>query len=215
MPKSRQPDSPFPAQQLISREENVPSVPHVSLTTAYPLVFVIEESESPGEEKSALYRLIVSYVVRRMLCGLTAKNYNKIFLRLADQLLNRVSLAAGEMGFAALAGDTARFPDDNEFRDAICSRRQYGNIQQHRLRHILCQLELEMRDKFDEGISLPDNLTIEHVLPEAWAQYWKLPDGTQAAADFLTGMSESQLKLIGEREALKHTLGNLTLLTDS
>jgi len=150
-----------------------------------------------------------------MLCGLTAKNYNKIFLRLADQLRNRVSLAAGEMGFAALAGDTARFPDDNEFRDAICSRRQYGNIQQHRLRHILCQLELEMRDKFDEGISLPDNLTIEHVLPEAWAQYWKLPDGTQAAADFLTGMSESQLKLIGEREALKHTLGNLTLLTDS
>jgi len=31
----------------------------------------------------------------------------------------------------------------------------------------------------------------------------------------MTGMSESQLKLIAEREALKHTLGNLTLLTDA
>ena len=28
-------------------------------------------------------------------------------------------------------------------------------------------------------------------------------------------MSESQLKTIAEREALKHTLGNLTLLTDA
>jgi hypothetical protein len=42
-----------------------------------------------------------------------------------------------------------------------------------------------------------------------------LPDGTQVAADLMTGMSESQLKLIAEREALKHTLGNLTLLTDA
>ena len=31
----------------------------------------------------------------------------------------------------------------------------------------------------------------------------------------MTGMSESQLKLIAEREAVKHTLGNLTLLTDA
>jgi Protein of unknown function (DUF1524) len=42
-----------------------------------------------------------------------------------------------------------------------------------------------------------------------------LPDDTQAAADLITGMSESQLRFIAEREALKHTLGNLTLLSDA
>ena len=31
----------------------------------------------------------------------------------------------------------------------------------------------------------------------------------------MTGMSESQLKQIAERQAIKHTLGNLTLLTES
>lgn len=186
------------------------------VTTAYPLVFVIQASDAPEEEKSALYQLIVSYVVRRMLCGLTAKNYNNVFLRLGGQLrINGVSLATGTAAFAALDGDTVRFPNNAEFRNAISSRRQYGSIQQHRLRHILCQLELEARDKFDEATSLPDDLTIEHVLPDTWREHWPLSDGTQAAADLLTGMSESQLKLIAEREAIKHTLGNLTLLTDA
>jgi hypothetical protein len=41
------------------------------------------------------------------------------------------------------------------------------------------------------------------------------PEGTCAATDLMTGMSEAQLKLIAEREVLKHTLGNLTLLTDA
>jgi hypothetical protein len=188
----------------------------LDVTTAYPLVFVIQASDAPEEEKSALYQLIVSYVVRRMLCGLTAKNYNNVFLRLGAQLrTDGVSLATGASALAALDGDTVRFPNDAELREAISSRRQYGNIQQHRLRHILCQLEREARDKFDEATSLPDDLTIEHVLPDAWREHWLLPDGTQAAADLMTGMSEAQLKLIAEREALKHTLGNLTLLTDA
>jgi Protein of unknown function DUF262/Protein of unknown function (DUF1524) len=188
----------------------------LDVTTAYPLVFVIEASNALEAEKEALYELIVSYVVRRMICGLTAKNYNNVFLRLAGQLRTAgVSLATGASAFGALDGDTVRFPNNTEFRNAISSRRQYGNIQQQRLRHILGRLECEARDKFDEANGLADDLTIEHVLPDAWTEHWPLPDGTQAAADLMTRMSESQLKLIAEREGLKHTLGNLTLLTDS
>lgn len=188
----------------------------LDVTTAYPLIFVIQASDAPEEEKAGLYQLIVSYVVRRMLCGLTAKNYNKVFLRLADHLRREgVSLAFGAAAFAALDGETARFPDDVEFRSAIASRRQYGNIQQHRLQHILARLEDEARDKFDEATGLPQDLTIEHVLPDVWWEHWPLPDGARAASDLMTGMSESQLKLIAERETVKHTLGNLTLLTDA
>ncbi len=186
------------------------------VTTAYPLIFVVQASDAPDEEKAALYQLIVSYVVRRMLCGLTAKNYNKVFLRIADDLrVNGVSLEHGAAAFLALDGDTVRFPNDDEFRSAIYSRRQYGNIQQHRLQHILARLEKEARDKFDEDTHLPTDLTIEHVLPDSWWEHWLLPDGTKSAQDLIAGMSESQLKLIAERQALKHTLGNLTLLTDA
>ena len=185
-------------------------------TTAYPLVFVIEASEAQDSEKADLYRLIVSYVIRRTLCGLQAKKYNDVFPRIAAQLrAEGVSLANGAKAFAALDGVTMRFPTDADLRDAVLTRRQYGMIQQHRLRYIICELERAARDKYDEATELPDDLTIEHILPDVWPEHWQLPDGSKAATDLMTGMSETQLKFIKEREALKHTLGNLTLLSDA
>jgi hypothetical protein len=72
-----------------------------------------------------------------------------------------------------------RFPDDAYFRANILERKQYGNIQQQRLRHILCEFELATRDKYDEATRLPAELTIEHVMPDMWMEYWRLPDGTK------------------------------------
>src|ERR1035438_4225228 len=46
-------------------------------------------------------------------------------------------------------------------------------------------------------------------------EHWPLPDNTSAPTDLRTGMTEVQLTIIATREALKHTLGNLTLLTDA
>jgi uncharacterized protein with ParB-like and HNH nuclease domain len=186
------------------------------VTTAYPLAFVISESKASDSEKNAIYRLIISFVVRRLICGLTAKNYNNIFLRIVSGLRELgVSLANVETTFLSLDGPSARFPTDSEFREAIVNRRQYGMMQQKRLRHILAELERAARDKFDESMQLRDDLTIEHVLPESWLEHWPLPDGTLVPADFRTGMSELQLNIIAEREALKNTLGNLTLLTSA
>ena len=184
------------------------------VSTAYPLVFVIEASNASEEEKASLYDLITSYVVRRTLCGLTGKNYNKFFLRILAQMqANGVSCASFVSTFSASDGDAVRFPTDAELRKSILEHKQYGNVQQSRLRHILCELERVARDRFDEATSLPDDLTIEHVLPDSWMEHWPLPDGARAPADLRTGMTESQLTYIASREMLKHTLGNLTLLT--
>ncbi len=158
----------------------------LDVSTAYPLIFMIEASNAPQDEKQALYRIIVSYVVRRLICGLTAKNYNNIFLRIAAQMRDDgVTLAIGEQAFSDVDGDTARFPDDSKFAEAIAWRRQYGSIQQQRLRYILSELELALRDRFDESVDLRNDLTIEHVLPEAWGTHWPLPDGTCAPADLV------------------------------
>ncbi len=186
------------------------------VSTAYPLVFVIEASNASEAERAALYDLIVSYVVRRTLCGLTGKNYNKVFLQIVAKMqANGVSCASFVSAFAASDGDAVRFPSDAELRKHILERRQYGNIQQRRLRHILCELERAARDRFDEATSLPDDLTIEHVLPDSWMEHWLLPDNSSVPADLRTGMTEAQLTIIATREALKNTLGNLTLLTDT
>jgi hypothetical protein len=66
-----------------------------------------------------------------------------------------------------------------------------------------------------EGVRGADSGCVLVCIDLIYLEHWQLPDGTGAPADLMTGMSESQLKLIAEREALKHTLGNLTLLTDA
>jgi hypothetical protein len=184
------------------------------VTTAYPLVFVIAASNAADEEKDRLYALVTSYVVRRLLCGMTSKNYNNVFLRLASHLKESgVSVASFVSYFSTAEGDTVRFPTNDEFRREICSRPQYGAIQQKRLRHILGELELAARDSGDESVDLRDDLWIEHVLPEKWMTHWPLPDGSRAPANLEGGVTEAQRPLILQREALKHTLGNLALLT--
>jgi len=184
--------------------------------TAYPLIFIIESSDASEEEKDRLYRLILSYVMRRLLCGLASKAYNNVFLRVASQMRSEgVSFTIAAKAFSSLSGDNMRFPDDDELCRNVLERKQYGNIQQHRLRHILREFELAVRDKFDEGTSVPDDLTIEHVMPDAWPEHWPLSDRTRVPADLITGMKEAHLKEIARRESVKHTLGNLTLLTDA
>jgi len=184
------------------------------VSTAYPLVFVLAASGVADEDKDEAYALIASYVVRRALCGLTPKNYNKVFSRLAG-ILSAKGISAANLSdeFVALEGDTVRFPTDSDLCMAIEKHRQYGSIPQNRLRWILQELELASRDKFDETAGLRDDLQIEHILPDEWTEYWPLGDGRTAPQDLVTGVDERMLTAIQEREAAKHTLGNLSLLT--
>ncbi len=184
------------------------------VSTAYPLVFVIAASAADDETKAALYRLIESYVVRRALCGLTAKGYNNTFIRLAGQLNGAgVTLASLSAALAAPTASSVKFPSDAEVAAAIKSREQYGYIPQPRLRYILGKFENAARDGFDETEGLREGLQIEHILPNSWMEHWPLPDGTKAPPDLTTGLDEARRALVQQREAVKNTLGNLTLLT--
>ena len=196
----------------LSRLANRLSIFDVS--TAYPLVFVVAISKSGDAAKEGIYDLIASYIVRRAFCYLTPKSYNKTFVRLAAAMKTReVSVEILSEEFKRLEGDAVRFPSDADVRNAILTNRYYGGIGQIRLRLILKELEMAMRDKFDEGGGLREDLTIEHVMPESWQEFWLLSDGRKAPPDLETYVDEKMRRMIIERESLKHTLGNLTLLT--
>lgn len=184
------------------------------VSTAYPLVFVIAAAEVEDEDRTWLYRRVASYIVRRALCGLTPKNYNNTFVRLAGYLRdNGVSRQSFAAGFADSTGDTVRFPSDDEFRNAIQTRIQYGSLPTPRLAYVLGELERASRDKYDETVGLRNDLTIEHVLPDKWAEHWPLPDGSRAPMDYVVTADDPRRAAITNRQVMKHTLGNLTLLT--
>ncbi len=184
------------------------------VSTAFPLVFVIAAADVTEEDRVWLYRRTASYIVRRALCGLTPKNYNNTFVRLAGQLRdNGVSRESFISGFTDSIGDTVRFPTDEEFRNAVQTRTQYSSIPTPRLAYVLRELERTSRDKYDETVGLRDDLTIEHVLPEKWAEHWPLPDGSRSPMDYIVTADDPRRPAIMNRQVVKHTLGNLTLLT--
>lgn len=185
------------------------------VSTAYPLVFCVAVSDTGEEEKSRLYRLIYSYVVRRALCGLTAKNLNKTFQRLVAHLLkNGVAVQAFAAAFADQTGPTVRFPSDAEVLTAVRTEPIYRTIlRSERIQDILWEFEGALRSRFSVNSPRPDSISIEHVLPQTWMQHWPLPDGRTAPADRITGADEPMRAAIAERERLVHTLGNLTLVT--
>lgn len=185
------------------------------ISTAYPLVFQIAVSKADAQVKADLYNLIYSYVVRRALCGLTPKALNKTFARLVSAMLEHgVSVATFAESFSGQRGDTVRFPDDTQLRLAIQNNPAYSSFpRKERLADILWELECASRTKYSVQTTRPDNMSIEHVLPQSWTTHWKLPDGRTAPADHYTGVDEEMHIAITLRQKALQTLGNLTLIT--
>ncbi len=78
-----------------------------------------------------------------------------------------------------------------------------------------------MRGRLQETSVLPERLSVEHVMPRSWKEHWPLADGTEATRDdFLRAIfeiteDESAVGQIVRRDRLKHSVGNLTLVTTS
>ena len=185
------------------------------VSTVYPLVFRIASADIEGAEKSQLYDLIYSYLVRRTICGLTPKNLNKTFARLVADMINKgTSVRTFLAGFRKQTGDTVRFRRDGEFRSAFISAPAYLlTKRKERLAEILWDLEMSLRDKYSVNTPRPDFISVEHILPQSWPTYWPLPDDRKAPADKFSGADKTMLDAIKTREAALHTMGNLTLIT--
>lgn len=193
------------------------------LTTFHPFVLWVLSYAGDLETQKKFLRLLENYIVRRELCGLTTKNYNKVttsFIRAAKSSTD--SYGAFCKHVTAMAGDISKMPTDTQVRDAILRRIAYGSIPTPRLRYILQNIEYDLRDKFDEVTVPKENLTIEHVMPQKWAQYWPLENGQRASHESSlralhagAPMDDATKALVDARSLAVDTLGNLTLITNS
>lgn len=143
-----------------------------------------------------------SYVVRRAVCGYTTKNYNRIALKLLEDISNSQDPAASLRAYLLkLGGHSQCWPTDQEFRDAWLSRPVYKDMRVGKVCALLRALELSSHTSKQEAVSIPTALTVEHVLPQSWftSGHWDIADMTDAQRM--------------ERDRFLHTFGNLTLLT--
>lgn len=174
-----------------------------------------------------MFDAMASYLVRRETCGLTKKAYNIIFLSLLRELRKggyTTETLTNYLG--SLDGEASLWPDDARFALAITTREIYGS----RSSLNLCRLLLAAAatqigvGHASETQWSPDwaHLHVEHLMPQSWYEHWPLSDGTHTSVDEarnLALVSEDDLagaarfRLIHQRERLKNTLGNLTILS--
>lgn len=181
-------------------------------STVYPVLLYL--MSVPVERLSVASRDqiladIESWLVRRFVCQLTNKNYNRFFVALLGKLKKAPADAdLAEVARAELMRSrdvTTRWPSDSEFEAAWLSKPIYAKSRPDRSAMVLRAIEAHVRTSKSEAVSLPDVLTVEHLLPQ------KGSIENYPYADLLplqTGETAERC-----RERLLHTLGNLTLLT--
>lgn len=196
---------------------------HWDVTTLNPLALRLWASTDMTQaNKENALSLLLAFVVRRAICGLTTKNYNNLFLSVIAHLDD------GGWSVEKLAAilekqtaESSRFPRDEEFKQAILVLPIYKTLGSARTRALLSEIELRKRGSKQETNHLPDTLTIEHVMPSSWSANWPLPKDLIASPEeslsalFAITEDETVVGHIVRRNRLLHTLGNLTLVTQS
>ena len=192
------------------------------VTTVYPLVLRLWiEDELDEIEKKECLSLLLTFIVRRAICGLTTKNYNKFFLSALRHLeakgFSDDSLARFLIGQTS---ESARFPSDREFERSWTSAPMYGlRLTPLRVRTVLEALERAKRQKFHETDQLSSNLSVEHILPSDWEEHWPLLDGERPTMEekfqamFATEENDTRVGQLVRRDRLLNTFGNLTILS--
>ena len=191
------------------------------VTTVFPLVLRLWAQRDLEEtQKVSCLSILLSFIVRRAVCDLTSKNYNKFFLSVVRHLDERGWSFENLSEYLRIqSSDTARFPTDEEFHHSWLSVPVYRKLQAARVRFILSALERAKRERFQETDQLSKELTVEHILPIRWSEHWPLGEGLELTrSDFLAAIYATEddstvVRAIARRERLKHTFGNLTLLT--
>ena len=158
---------------------------------------------------SALESFLVrreSFLVRRMICRQTTKDYNRLVLELASRLRESGLDKADTVTARFLKEQTAyarEWPVDEAVADALESSPLYRLLTRGRLRLVLEGVERRLRSSGkSEQTTVPRNLTIEHLMPVGWGEEkWPLPEGIDKDAATY------------QRNTLIHSIGNLTLVT--
>lgn len=184
----------------------------VDTATVYPLLLLGCNMLLPEKqyEFDCFLDVIESFLIRRMVCGLTTKNYNRLFIdaiRYLDKV-DEVSGATLEKFLIEGKGESTRYPDDSEFKHDLINRSLYRYLAQYKVRTVLEAIDQELHDRKSEHVLLPEGLTIEHIMPREWRVNWTIPE--HIATD-----PEKKVSFIENRNNVLHTLGNLTLITGS
>ena len=200
-------------------------VQHLGGATIYPLLLFLSDIEKRYDtdefEFNKCIQNLESYMIRRFVCGYSTKRYNQFFREVLVGAKEALKKGGQQSMFESICKDlskstapTSCWPTDKEFQESWLNNRIYYPSKASRSVMILNALNSQMNTIKNEKIKLLSKLTVEHLLPQ------KASVGNYPYASNLDG-DERFVRRKGEetdediRARLIHTIGNLTLVTQS
>ncbi len=184
------------------------------VSTAMPLVIYLASKTGAALDLERALAALKSFILRRDICGLPNKNYNRFFVGIISKLREASDEKTDTLRqyLTDRESDLERWPDDQEWRFSWMSRPQYKGARQPRLRYLLEAVEQAKRTSLNEDIDIRSALTVEHIMPQHWQTSWPLP-GFEHLSPEERGPDWAERAY--ERNQYVDTLGNLTLLTQA
>jgi hypothetical protein len=186
-------------------------IERLGITVATPvLLWLLVQPEGSARERERAFRAIESYVIRRMAAKWQTRGYGAVFVEVLKAARDAPENPGRAVVEALRAGPTGYiWPTDADLSYAFANQRFYGpgGINQERLRLLLGAADRQAQQEYHmgEGVSVRyADLTIEHVLPQAWRENWPVP-----AAD-----PAEQQELERRRDVSVNQIGNLTLVSE-
>lgn len=178
----------------------------LDVNTSIPLLFDLLDAKALGlvtdEGLNECAKLVESYYVRRMVCGLSLASLNRTFVSIGLEATKAMQddsvlyIDAFKYSILCRSGKS-RFPNEHDFRENFAKYELYNAKPSFR-KYVLERLEnyntlerIAVEEQIDSG-----DLTIEHIMPQAITEEWKESIG-------------DSWELIHTKYL--HTIGNLTL----
>ncbi len=173
----------------------------MEIGVAMPILMWLYTTDIPDDVRKRSIRALESYLVRRMLCGVSSQGLNKLFVELLTRTETTDPATADQMIIEFLSGQTVdnrEWPNDSMLHDNLVGTPLRGAVARQIM--VLEAIESHLRSDKTEEMS-QGSLTREHIMPESWQRNWPLPDDVDG--DEATNTRDQAVK----------ELGNLTLVT--
>lgn len=190
----------FDSDEVYSK--HLKNLRQLKTSTVYPFLLPIiqafNDENITQNELLNIFKIIESYVVRRMVCNKPTNALNKIFASLFAEIKSIPNFSFDKFSsyFVSILlskKGSGIFPDEEEFRSEFCSRDAY-NLKN--VKYILLRLENNNNNEKVDGTIL----TIEHIMPQTLSTSWKVKLG-------------DKYQLVHDKYL--HNIGNLSLSGDN
>lgn len=166
-------------------------------TTLIPYVLFVLKKVSNFEERNLIFEYLESYIMRRMVCHETTKNYNQLF---SERLIANNVITKEELRIHIESqSDRVNFmPSDQDLEYGF----KHSKLINKQSTGILYMIESKVRDRTKQSTSLLglNRYSLEHIMPKKWEAYWQ-------------ALETEEDKIHRNKTLL--TLGNLTIITTS